>query len=78
MHSFEKMLFTDPVVGRLQEVFSSMCPSTHQAVTCQAKEHWDSVFILKSVLLIKKTAVQNTRDLEKEVILKVAIEPLQP
>lgn len=32
---------------------------------------------MKPVLLIKKTAVQNVRDLEREVILKSALGPEQ-
>lgn len=35
-------------------------------------------FIVKPVLLIKETARQNVRDLEREVILKGALEPEQP
>lgn len=35
-------------------------------------------FIMKPILLIKKTAVQNVRDLERKVILKGALEHEQP
>lgn len=33
---------------------------------------------MKPLLLVQKTAVQNVRDLEREVILKGALEPEQP